>query len=221
MAYGIQIFGSDSGGEFLQVDSTLDLVQYVVSHYGVGSSVDIGNVSALDRLVFVRGQDDGFTGGDIICYGDSGSTITFTQPDNTAAGAPIVVEYMVAVDVAGVTSTGGYGLQVLTAAGAVAFDTTRYIQNKGFSIVEYVEPFTIDGIGSVITTDPSLFVEIGIWSFFNSSDPIEENYAGAEFRSGSIRHWDLEGQEEGQDREEYTVQYYDNSFTILLADTYP
>jgi hypothetical protein len=217
MAYGIQIFGSDSGGEFLQVDSTLDLVQYVVSHYGTGSSVNISNVSALDTLVFVRGQNDG----NIICFDQSGSTIYFRKPDGTGAGAPIVVEYMIAVDVAGVTSTGGYGLQVLTAAGAVAFDTTRYLQNKGFSIVEYVEPFTIDGSESVITTDPSLFVEIGTWSGFNSSDPFDANYAGVEYRAGSIRHWDLEVQEEGQDEEVYVTIYRDNSFTILLADTYP
>ena len=64
MAYGIQVFGSDSGGQFLQIDSTLDLVHYVVSHYGTGSSVNISNVSALDTLVFVRGQADG----NIICF---------------------------------------------------------------------------------------------------------------------------------------------------------
>jgi hypothetical protein len=217
MAYGIQVFGSDSSGQFLQIDSTLDLVQYVVSHYGVGSSVNVSNVSALDRLIFVRGQADG----NIICIEESGSTISFTKPDGTVSGAPIVVEYMIAVDVAGVTSTGGYGLQVLTSAGGVAFDSTRYLQNKGFSIVEYVEPFTIDGIGSVITTDSSLFVEIGIWSYFNGSDPFEANYAGVEYRSGSIRHWDLEVAEEGDDELTYVTVYYDNYFTILLADTYP
>jgi len=217
MAYGIQVFGSDSSGEFLQVDSTLDLVHYVVSHYGTGSSVNISNVSALDTLVFVRGQNDG----NIICFDQSGSTIYFRKPDGTGAGAPIVVEYMVAVDVAGVASTGGYGLQILTSAGGIAFDSTRYLQNKGFSIVEYVQPFTIDGSESVITTDPSLFVEIGTWSYFNSSDPFDANYAGVEYRSGSIRHWDLEVQEEGQDEEVYVTIYWDNFGTILLADAYP
>jgi hypothetical protein len=216
MAYGIQVFGSDSAGEFLQIDSTLDLVQYVVSHFGTGSSVNISNVSALDTLVFVRGQNDG----NIICFEQSGSTISFTKPDDTVSGAPIVVEFMIAVDVAGVTSTGNYGLQVLTSAGEVAFDSRRYLQNKGFSIVEYVEPFTISGLGSVITTDPSLFVEIGTWSFFNGSNPFEENFAGVEYRSGSIRHWDLED-EEAQEEETYVTIYYDNSFTILLADIYP
>lgn len=217
MAYGLQVFGSDTGGQFLQIDSTLDLVQYVVSHYGTGSSVNISNVAALDTLVFVRGQNDG----NIICFDQSGSTIYFKTPDGTGPGASIVVEYMIAVDVAGVASTGGYGLQVLTTAGAIAFDTTRYLQNKGFTIVDYVEPFTIDGSDSVISNDPSLFVEIGVWSYFNSSDPTDANYAGAEFTAGSIRHWDLEIQEEGDDEQVFVPVYWDNSYTILLADIYP
>lgn len=211
MAYGIQVFGADSGGEFLQIDSTLNLVNYVVTHIGTGSSVNVSNIASLDTLVFVRGQNDG----NIITYSRSGSLIYFTKPDGTGAGSPISVEYMVAADVTGITGTNGYGIQVFTSAQAVAFDSTRFLQNYGFSITEYVEPNSIDGSDSVISTNINLYTEIGRWSYFNSSDPVDANYAGVEYTSSSMRHWDLEVDEE------IGTVYWDNYSTILLADIYP
>jgi hypothetical protein len=212
MSYGIRVTGNDSGGDFLELDSSLNLINYVVTHYGTAATVNVSNVSGLDQLVFIRN-----TPGDPsrICFSQSGSTITFIEADGTGAGANIAVEYIVAVDVTGITPVGNYGLQIFTATQSVAFDSRCFLQNKNFIIVEYVEPGTIDGSNSVITTNPNLFVEISRWAYFNSSDPFDANYAGVEFKSGSIRHWDLEVDEE------IGLVYWDNYSTILLADVYP
>jgi hypothetical protein len=211
MTYGIKVFGKDASGEFLQIDSDLNLVNYVVTHIGVGSTVSVSNISALSMLVFVRGQNDG----NIICFSQSGSTISFIRPDGTPAGSPISVEYAIAADVTGVPSTGGgYGIRVFTSTSQVAFDSTRFLQNYNFYIPEYVTPNSIDGSDSVVTTNPNLYTEIGRWSYFNSSDPFDANYAGAEYTASSVRHWDLEVDEE------IGTVYWDNYSTILLADIY-
>lgn len=211
MGYGIRVTGNDSGGEFLQLNSDLGLLNLVVTHYGTGSTVNVSNIAGLDQLVFVRG-----TPGDpnIICFEQSGTTITFKRPDGTLSGGSIAVEYIVVVDAAGITPAGNYGLQIRTAAQSVAFDSRCFLQNKNFTIVEYVEPGSIDGSDSIITRNPNLFVEVGGWSYFNNSGS-DANYAGVEFNTGSIRHWDIEVDEE------FGVIYWDNYSTILLADVYP
>lgn len=212
MSYGIRVVGNDSGGEFLEIDSSLGLINYVVTHFGTGSSVSISNIAGLDTLVFVKGPVGTNT---IVCFGQSGSTITFKTPDGTAAGSSVSVSYMVCADVTGITPSGNYGIKVLTSGGATAFDSRNFLQNKGFTIVEYVEPATIDGSNSVISTDSSLYTEIGRWSYFNSSASGQANYAGVEYETTSIRHWDLEVDEE------LGPIYWDNYSTILVADVYP
>jgi hypothetical protein len=76
MSYGIRVTGNDSGGDFLELDSSLNLINYVVTHYGTAATVNVSNVSGLDQLVFIRN-----TPGDPsrICFSQSGSTITFIE----------------------------------------------------------------------------------------------------------------------------------------------
>lgn len=210
MAYGIQAFGNDSGGEFLQLDSDLGLEWYIITESGTASSwtKTLGN----DDLLFVKDPNPGNS--NIICLSGSGNN--FVKPDGTSSGAAITVDYFIAEKSGSAPVPAGastYGIQVFDSGSNIIFDSRKIVENNGFLIVEYVEAGEVDGSSGIISSDESLYTEIGAWAQFNSSVAGEADYNGVEYKSTSIRHHWVETDEEG-------AIFFDNYTTILLGELY-
>lgn len=211
MTYGIEAFGSDSGGEFLQLDSDLGLEWYIITELGTASSWT--KTLGTDDLLFVKDPNPGNS--NIICLSGSGNN--FVEPDGTASGAAITVDYFIAEKAGSASVPAGasnYGLQVFDSGSNTIFDSRKVVENNGFLIVEYVVAGDVDGSAGIISSDESLYTEIGAWAQFNSSVAGEADYNGVEYRSTSIRHWWLESDEE------LGPIYFDNYTTILLGELY-
>lgn len=220
MTYGLQITGSDANGSFIQIDTSLNLRGFVITHLGSGSQISGIGYTDYNALIFVKG-----TLNDLVCITQTANTTTFVYPDTdnygNVIGTPAVVDYFVVQDVKDVSPVGSYGLQVFDSSGEVAFDSRSIIQNASFNVVSVVPPNTIDGSNSVIHGDPNKYVELSRWSYFDEGSPGENQYAGARWTSTSIRHFDLESEE--YDDEGYGgggVLYWDNYAAILVADVY-
>lgn len=224
MSYGLQVNGEDGFGEFIQVDTDLGLRGFVITHAGSGSQISGIGYTDYDALVFVKGP---IGTGEIICVEQNSDTTFFVTPESNYQGVfgePVVVDYFVAQKVDDVSPIGDYGLQVFTQNGTVALDSRRITQNISFNVISVVPPNTIDGSNSVIHVDETKYVELSRWSFFNEGGVGEQSFAGAEWTSTSIRHWDLESEEyedEGYGGQSSGgVLYWDNYAAILVADVY-
>lgn len=244
MSYGLQVQSYDSGGNVItQIDTEKGYVQYVVTHIGTGSSVNVTGISPRAKILvkpLLNTAGTGyaavqtFTGGALGDYPlcikagtRNGPTLKFVTSDSGAyygdglawneAFNPVACNYMIIQDVTDVTPTGDYGLQTLTAAGASSFDSRKIKYNTKVTINSIIPARSVGGAG-------------------NASDQISNNLNNYIDMSGSF--WDTLGsysglrviadttsvryvhqyQNEPSPTENFNpIYYYDNYGTIWIA----
>jgi hypothetical protein len=195
MAYGFEVTGSDSSGSYLVTDSSLDLVNYQVVATGNANSVDIGSAGQYPILM-INANLSGLTGKGISCT-NSGTVRNFKVYEIATDGqgnksfsssANASVDYVLLKDMTGITAASGagdYGIQVLTAAGAVAFDSRRLLTNTSLLFTSVLGPGTKAGTNSSLSTDPDEYVSTAF--FFSLDNTGAETFAGVIFNpSGSL-----------------------------------
>ena len=181
MAFGISITGNDGGGNFIVQDTSIGtgIINYQVVATGTTLTSSISSFSGNARL-FINGnvgssntnkfitidrtsnkfKTVGFSGS----LGGNISNITYT--DTT-------VNYLVLKDMSSISNSGSggnYGVQILTSAGEVAFDTRRLLTNTSFLFTgDTKQPNVVSGDGGTISADGDTYCDSNILFEFTSN----------------------------------------------------
>lgn len=190
MSYGLIVQSFDAGNnEITQIDTTKGYIQYVITHRGQGTQVNVGNNFSPRRKILVRpltesngnysqalqysaGMVDNFdiamlagtTNGPIIKFVTSDPAFYYQEGMAVEdAYNPIEVEYIILQDVSYVDPEGDYGLQTLTAGGDSAFDSRKIKFNNRLQVDSVVPAGSVGGGGystDVINTDSSQYIDL-------------------------------------------------------------
>lgn len=176
MAYGIQIFGSDGGGTFTVKDTDQNTINYQVVTSGQASS--LSNLSLSNSRVFINGNVGNSNLSKFITIEKTSTTMDFKRIDFTGTlGSNIdnityttcSVNYLILkqMDAISNSSTGGsYGIQILTSAGAVAFDSRRVLTNDSFFFLSQNAPNTVSGSGGTLSNDGDAYCDSEVFFEF-------------------------------------------------------
>ena len=245
MSYGLQVQSFDAGGnEIIQIDTTQGLVQYVVTHRGYGSQVNVGNNFSPRSKILVKPQTETngnyksvltFTGGMTTEYElciqagtRNGPTIKFVISDPQAyysdgfgwneAFNQVSCDYLIIQDVTDLTPVGDYGLQTLTAGGDTAFDSRKITRNDNIKVDSVIPARSLGGAAGpsdVISNDSSKWIDLS-FSFWDTLGTQSgiKVYAGTQ----QTRYWHKDKLEPlpGQSSAEY---YFDNYGVLWLASS--
>ena len=178
MGFGISITGNDGGGSFIVQDTDLNMINYQVISSGTASSIPSSSFPGNARL-FINGNVgssnlnkfitiDRNSGNAFKTVGFSGSlggniqSITYTT---------CTVNYLVLQAMNAISPTGGnYGIQILTSAGEVAFDTRRLLTNTSFFFTgDTKQPNVVGGDGGTISNDGDIYCDSNILFEFASN----------------------------------------------------
>ena len=178
MAFGISITGNDTGGNFIVQDTDLNMINYQVISSGTASSIPSssfpgdarlfinGNVGSSNTNKFItidRNSGNTFkTVGFSGSLGNNISNITYTT---------CTVNYLVLQKMTAISNSGGnYGIQILTSAGEVAFDTRRLLTNTSFLFTgDTKQPNVVSGDGGTISADGDTYCDSNILFEFTSN----------------------------------------------------
>lgn len=149
MAFGFEITGGDSAGSFKVVDTQLNMINLPILAQGAGSSV-YATGSTNKPFIFVNAKGvSNQQYGIVATWNSSSKLISFykvnvTYPSSTQVDLTLTavsVNYFIVQRANEITASNqGYGLQVFTAAGAVAVDSQRYPVNSTYYMSELVPP---------------------------------------------------------------------------------
>ena len=144
MAFGIQITGSDGGGTFIVQDTSIGngIINYQVIATGVASSVPNSSFPG-DARLFINGNATGATNEFITIDRNNSNTfkkVTFNGSIGSHLSnityTTVSVNYLILQAMSAISNSGGnYGIQILTSAGVVAFDTRRLLTNTSFFLI--------------------------------------------------------------------------------------
>ena len=176
MAYGIQIFGSDGGGTFTVKDTDQNTINYQVVTSGQASS--LSGLSPSNSRIFINGNVGTSNLAKFITIDKGSTSMSFKRIDFTGTlGGNIdnityttcSVNYLILkqMDAISNSSTGGsYGIQILTSAGAVAFDSRRVLTNDSFFFLSQNAPNTVSGSGGTLSNDGDAYCDSEVFFEF-------------------------------------------------------
>lgn len=172
MAFGLQITGKDSVGNFLVTDTTANFINLPIIAQGAGSSVTVSSVTK-KPYVFVNARGvSNQPHGIVALWNNSTKTFSFYAPEPiypTPSTGDIAltltaksVNYFVTAEIGEIPAGAqGYGLQTFTSAGAVAVDSRRYPLTSTYYISE-ISPLNALN-GTWLTSDSYAYAELS-WS---------------------------------------------------------
>ena len=177
MAFGISITGNDSGGDFIVQDTDLNMINYQVIATGVASSVPSSSFPG-DARLFINGNGTGTTNEFITI--DRNNNNTFKKVGFTGSlgnniqnitYTTVSVNYLVLQAMSAISNSGGnYGIQILTSAGVVAFDTRRLLTNTSFFFTgDTKQPNVVLGDGGTISADGDTYCDTQVLFEFASN----------------------------------------------------
>ena len=177
MAFGISITGNDSGGNFIVQDTDLNMINYQVIATGVASSVPSSSFPG-DARLFINGNGTGTTNEFITI--DRNNNNTFKKVGFTGSlgnniqnitYTTVSVNYLVLQAMSAISNSGGnYGIQILTSAGVVAFDTRRLLTNTSFFFTgDTKQPNVVLGDGGTISADGDTYCDTQVLFEFASN----------------------------------------------------
>lgn len=214
MSYGILATGADLGGEFTIADTDLNLINLAVSIKGRGSSFTLP-VALGTGFIFVKNPS---VSREFYKCNFSGNQVSFIGFDTLEGGNPttidpfvddvsVAMDFFVLQQLPALSATGTYGLQIFTSAGALAFDSRRFLTNESCEIVQVAPPYlptnyNEDAVGELTLTNPTTdYVNIewsrggagnGVRGIYFSGDrryyydaDINEYQDGSEFLKGN------------------------------------
>ena len=178
MAFGISITGNDTGGNFIVQDTDLNMINYQVVATGVASSVSTSSFA--NGRLFINANNDSNNLSKFITIEKSSSTYSFkrlTLTGNLGSNLTGVsmtscsVNYLILKQMDAISNSGGnYGLQLLTSAGVVAFDTRRLLTNTSFLFTgDTKQPNVVSGDGGTISADGDTYCDSNILFEFTSN----------------------------------------------------
>ena len=177
MAFGISITGNDGGGNFIVQDTDLNMINYQVIATGVASSVPSSSFPG-DARLFINGNGTGTTNEFITI--DRNNNNTFKKVGFTGSlgnniqnitYTTVSVNYLVLQAMSAISNSGGnYGIQILTSAGVVAFDTRRLLTNTSFFFTgDTKQPNVVLGDGGTISADGDSYCDTQVLFEFASN----------------------------------------------------
>ena len=167
MTYGIKIL---SGNGNLQLNS-----DYTDSGFIITDKFSSTSTITYDRskdLVFARPASGG--GNVFVGLSVTSATGSVTRTFQDTSGNSVNMEVIKGRFCTELTaSTSGYGLQVFNSDNELAFDSTQYTGDGGFSVTDYVPPLQVNGqinLSDPITTDGRKFANMDTTVIDNSGD---------------------------------------------------
>ena len=178
MGYGIKILGTDGGGNFVVKDTDQNTINYQVISSGSAQSLASSNFPG-DARLFINGNvGSSNTNKFITIDRNSGNTFKTVGFSGTLGGniqnityTTCTVNYLVLQKMSAISNSGGnYGIQILTSAGAVAFDSRRILTNTSFFFTgDTKQPNVVDGDGGTISNDGDIYCDANILFEFASN----------------------------------------------------
>jgi len=193
VAFGLQITGKDSVGNFLVTDTTANFINLPIIAQGAGSSVTVSSVTK-KPYVFVNARGvSNQANGLVALWNNSTKTFSFysaepVYPTPSTGDIALTltaksVNYFVIAEI-GETPAGtqGYGLMTFTASGAVAVDSRRYPLTSTYYISEIGPANALNG--NWLTSDSYAYVDMS-WSAALDGNGLVY-YRGAKFETNRI-----------------------------------
>lgn len=188
MSYGLIVKSFDGGGnEITQIDTNEGYIQYVITHMGYGSQVNVSGISPRSKILVKPATEADGTYSPVLLWSTGqvnnyeiciqsgtrmGPTLKFLSSDPGAiidglaaneAYTQIACNYIILQDVAYVTATGDYGLQTLTAGGDTAFDSRKVKFNSKLSVNSIIPAGAVGGAAAptdLLSSDSNNYIDI-------------------------------------------------------------
>lgn len=198
MTYGLRIEGSDTGGDYLVIDSDENPFNYSVVATGTASSVDLstgaGTTDPTGKyfvLINIKGANftGSYAGERLVSAQTSSGTITFyaLDPDYRTDGTvfdftktTIAVDYILIKSMDDLTNNvaGNYGLQIYDGGtpNNVIFDSRKFNSADTFYFSNIIPPRSVAGTGgpsgSILSTTNE-YVDVSKFVFDEPLDPLD------------------------------------------------
>jgi hypothetical protein len=247
MSYGLQVKSFDAAGnEIVQIDTTIGLVNYVVTKKGTGSSITgLGTDPNRTRLIFIKPKHRNTSNYQkdyiVIEYDSTLSSVTFKSSGNKkypleADFSNISLDYYVLDLASKVTPVGDYGLKVLTSGNEVSFDSRTIKVNSKLQVTSLKPHNSMSGYGSGdisrITTNKNDWIQFdwskieyftysynmaGIVSTFFSNGDYYSQYIDYTYQNFSAPQNVWTTYYNDPNSSETRINYYTNWGAVLLA----
>ena len=225
MAFGLSITGNDTGGNFIVQDTDLNMINYQVVATGVASSVSTSSFA--NGRLFINANNDSNNLSKFITIEKSTSTYSFkrlTLTGNLGSNLTGVsmtscsVNYLILKQMDAISNSGGnYGLQLLTSAGVVAFDTRRLLTNTSFFFTTHTGPNTVSGDGGTISADGDSYADSEVFFEFATDSASAIRWRGTGIGTSRVEYLHFRQQGGGRGGGGSTTSYINNFGTIVLG----
>ena len=234
MAYGIQILGSDGGGTFTVKDTDLNTINYQIVASGQASS--LSGLSPSNSRIFINGNVGSTNTNKFITIDKTSTTMSFKRITFTGTlGSNIdnitytscSVNYLILkeMDAISNSATGGnYGIQILTSAGVVAFDSRRILTNSSFFFLSQNAPNTVSGSGGTLSNDGDAYCDSEVFFEFATDSASAIRWRGTGTGTSRIEYLHFRNQQTGGGGgrgggggSSTSTSYINNFGTILLG----
>ena len=227
MGYGIKILGSDGGGNFTVKDTDQNTINYQVVASGEASSI-ASSLFSNGRL-FINGNNDSNNLNKFITIDKSSSTYSFNRITLTGnlgsnlsgvSMTPCSVDYIILkqMDSISNSATGGsYGIQILTSAGVVAFDSRRVLTNDSFFFTSQNAPNTVSGDGGTLSNDGDSYCDSEVFFQFATDSASAIRWRGTGIGTSRVEYLHFRQQGGGRGGGGPNTSYINNFGTILLG----
>lgn len=197
MSYGIEI---KSGNGNVQIDSNTSGTGLIVIDKGTGTSTPV-RVNLDHDFVFIKPTASTGNNYVSISRGTADSNgdyfVDFIRSNGTSVNCDFILAKTASVQT---ESSSGYGLQIFTPGGDLAFDSGLYTGDGGFGVTDFLDSFEATGNFDLMSTDVSNYGSI---NFMIDSGALE---AGLVFVNDYNSHTSTNVQSNGI--------YYYGAFTI-------
>ncbi len=225
MAFGLSITGNDSGGNFIVQDTDLNMINYQVVSTGVASSVSTSSFA--NGRLFINANNDSNNLNKFITIDKSSSTYSFKRITITGnlgsnlSGVSMTscnVNYLILKQMDAISNSGGnYGLQLLTSAGVVAFDTRRLLTNTSFFFTTHNGPNTVGGDGGTISNDGDSYADSEVFFQFATDSASAIRWRGTGIGTSRVEYLHFRQQGGGRGGGGSNTSYINNFGTIVLG----
>ena len=233
MAYGIQILGSDGGGTFTVKDTDLNTINYQIVASGQASS--LSGLSPSNSRIFINGNVGSTNTNKFITIDKTSTTMSFKRITFTGTlGGNIdnitytscSVNYLILKQMNAISNSssgGNYGIQILTSAGAVAFDSRRVLTNDSFFFLSQNAPNTVSGSGGTLSNDGDAYCDSEVFFEFATDSASAIRWRGTGTGTSRIEYLHFRNQTtsggsgRGGGGSTTLTSYINNFGTILLG----
>ena len=227
MAFGISITGSDGGGTFTVKDSDQNTINYQVVAEGEASSIATSAFS--NGRLFINANNDSNNLNKFITIAKSSSTYSFkrlTLTGNLGSNltgvsmTPCSVDYIILKSMDSISNSasgGSYGIQILTSAGVVAFDSRRILTNDSFFFTSQNAPNTVSGDGGTLSNDGDSYADSEVFFEFATDSASAIRWRGTGIGTSRLEYLHFRQQGGGRGGGGATTSYINNFGTILLG----